>query len=331
MHQQQGHFVISLDFEILWGVRDIVSLQSYGEHLLGVQQVIPKTLTLFQEYNINATFSTVGLLFFKNKQEMLSALPKVLPTYNDNNLSPYGEYLEKQVGESFENDPYHFAPHLIELIQNTPGQEIGTHTFSHYYSLEPGQNIESFKSDLEAAIAVANKAGVKITSIIFPRNQVNPSYLQVCKDAGILAYRNNERSWIYEATNGHGESLLRRAFRLADTYVNFTGHHCYKFEEVKNLPVNIPSSRFLRPYWGLLGSFERLRMRRIKKAMTYAAKNKMMYHLWWHPHNFGINQDKNFNFLKEILAHYQELNKIYGFTSITMTGLANKILRHDTK
>ena len=59
--------------------------------------------------------------------------------------------------------------------------------------------------------------------------------------------------------------------------------------------------------------------------MTHAAKNNLMYHLWWHPHNFGVDQDENFKFLEEILKHYQYLNKKYNFESITMSNLANEI------
>ena len=43
--------------------------------------------------------------------------------------------------------------------------------------------------------------------------------------------------------------------------------------------------------------------------MTYAARNNLTYHLWWHPHNFGVHQNENFSFLEEILSHYDKLNK----------------------
>jgi hypothetical protein len=61
--------------------------------------------------------------------------------------------------------------------------------------------------------------------------------------------------------------------------------------------------------------------------MTHAAKNNLTYHLWWHPHNFGINQDKNFVFLEKILKHYQKLNTQYNFQSVTMSKLAENVLK----
>ncbi len=328
MDLQNGHFVISLDFEIMWGVRDIVTLQTYGNHLRGVHQVIPKTLSIFKEFGIHGTFSIVGLLFFKTKEEMMAHLPGRLPEYGNANLSPYGNYMLSEVDDNYINDIYHFAPLLIKMIQDTPGQEIGTHTFSHYYCLEEGQTIEDFKADLTAAIVIAKKYGIQISSIIFPRNQFNQDYLQICKDAGLIAYRGNELSWLYRARKGNKESLIRRLFRLTDAYINLTGHNCSTHNKMASaFPINIPSSRFLRPYSAKLKPFDGLRIRRIKKGMTYAAINNGVYHLWWHPHNFGINQDENFLILREILMHYDLLNKKYGFTSITMSDLANQLLK----
>ena len=55
------------------------------------------------------------------------------------------------------HDPEHLAGSLVELIARSAGQEVGSHTFSHYYCLEAGQNGETFRSDLAAAQAIANR------------------------------------------------------------------------------------------------------------------------------------------------------------------------------
>jgi hypothetical protein len=52
--------------------------------------------------------------------------------------------------------------------------------------------------------------------------------------------------------------------------------------------------------------------------MEYAAKKNKIYHLWWHPHNFGANMEKNLQQLQLILQHYEKLNKIYGMQSYNM-------------
>lgn len=320
-----GKFVISLDFELMWGVRDKRTIRDYGNNIIGVHKVIPKLLEVFKKYDIKATFSTVGLLFFESKEELLSNIPNDKPLYNDQNLSPYNGYFES-LGSDFKSDKYHYAPNLIKEIQKYPEQEIGTHTFSHYYCLEQGQTINAFKTDIESAIAIAKKHNIAITSLVFPRNQFNDDYLKVCLELGVYCYRGNEHSWIYKATNGDNETKIRRAFRLLDTYLNLSGHNCYSDQYLKSkMPIDIPSSRFLRPFSKKLKVLDGLRLRRIKTGMTYAAKNNLTYHLWWHPHNFGVNQNENFTFLEKILNHFTFLNKKYNFQSYSMTNLAEII------
>ncbi len=92
------------------------------------------------------------------------------------------------------------------------------------------------------------------------------------------------------------------------------------------MPFNISSSRFLSPYSSRLQSLEMLRLRRILLAMTYAAKQGLVYHLWWHPHNFGIRRKENLLFLQKILEHYSYLQTTYSMESLSMGELANKLV-----
>lgn len=345
LSMNHGNFVISLDFELMWGVRDVVTIQQYGKNIAGVHTVIPKLLDIFKTNKINATFATVGFLFFETKSALLAAIPQSLPSYKGSNLSPYNGYLDT-IGDNHLNDPYHYAPLLIKAIQQYPQHEISTHTFSHYYCMEPGQTREQFRVDMIAAKNIASTCGIPTTSVIFPRNQYNSSYTDVCIEVGISSYRGNEAHWIYDSgrkinnpllrlvttyTGAFGQRLkkhLRKIFRMIDSYINITGQNCYSIEYLQSkFPVDIPSSRLLRPYSPVLSLFEPLRLRRIKRGMTYAAKNNLTYHLWWHPHNFGVNQDKNFAFLEKILEHYQELNLKYNFQSVTMSNLAASVLK----
>lgn len=209
-----GKFVISLDFELFWGVRDKNTAESYRKNILGVHQVIPRLLNLFEEHNVKATFAIVGLLFFEEKREIYENLPNSLPNYKNRSLTPYLGYFD-QLGENANTDLYHFAPNLIRQILNHPEHEIGTHTFSHYYCLEEGQNTDNFKADIVNALKIAkNKYNISLTSLVFPRNQFNDDYLKICCEQGIICIRGNEHSWIYAARNRKEENLFRRALRL---------------------------------------------------------------------------------------------------------------------
>ena len=60
--------------------------------------------------------------------------------------------------------------------------------------------------------------------------------------------------------------------------------------------------------------------------MTQAAKAGEIYHLWWHPHNFGWHPKENLKDLEQILQHYQYLHEEYGMQSLTMGELADVVL-----
>ena len=59
--------------------------------------------------------------------------------------------------------------------------------------------------------------------------------------------------------------------------------------------------------------------------MRKAARKETVYHLWWHPHNFGSNQAENLANLEKLLKHFKELNLKYGMASLTMSEISNLV------
>jgi hypothetical protein len=319
---QHGAFVISLDFELLWGVRDQRTIADYGANILGVREVVPALLDLFAERNIACTWATVGLLFFATNTAMLAALPARKPRYTDPRISPY-HYLD-EVGADEEHDPYHFGLSLIRRILDYPAQEIGTHTFSHFYCLEEGADVEAFRADLDAARTAAGLLGIKLASIVFPRNQVDRVHLSVCREFGLRAFRGNERVWFHRARSESEQTPLVRASRLADSYFPIGGSHDHEPTLIDGL-VDVPASRFLRPA-RKNGALERLRLWRVTSAMETAARRRKLFHLWWHPHNFGVDLQENLTFLRDILDCFRRLQEHYGMRSMTMAAVADEVL-----
>src|SRR5262249_56636013 len=86
-----------------------------------------------------------------------------------------------------------------------------------------------------------------------------------------------------------------------------------------------PASRFLRPV-GKSAVLERLRLQRITSAMETAARRRKLFHLWWHPHNFGADLQGNLAFLRAILDCFRGLHESYGMRSMTMAALAEDVL-----
>ena len=115
--------------------------------------------------------------------------------------------------------------------------------------------------------------------------------------------------------------------RLIDSYLNLTGLQVHSPEPLKRRrPFNIPASRFLRPYQPRLEFFDRLRLRRICDELTAAATQSAIYHLWWHPHNFGRHLPKNMEFLHKVLEHYATLRQQHRMISLNMGELADRWL-----
>ena len=317
-----GYLVISLDFELYWGMFDKVTLEEYGANIRGVRTALPRILELFREHTIHATWAGIGMLMARNKSELMELLPPihVRPKYEDEKVSAYYHIEHGSIGDDEESDPYHFAPSLVQMIAETPGQEFANHTFSHYYCIDGYENDPAiFARDLEAHDQISKSYGITTRSIIFPRNQSSEEALRVCKEKGITAYRGNETHVLYRPRKDSEQTLLIRGFRLLDHYLNITGHHTYTLpKEDANGMINIPASRFFRPWNRTFSIFEWLKLRRIKKSMTHAAKQGEVFHLWWHPHNFGINQKQNLQNLEEIIRHFEFLKKKYGMQTASM-------------
>jgi peptidoglycan/xylan/chitin deacetylase (PgdA/CDA1 family) len=319
-------FVISLDFELHWGVRDVKTVAQYRQNLLGVRRVVPALLAAFAEYAIHATWATVGFLFFSTRTELLASLPNLRPNYDEMRLSPYLD-IKKVLGRDEDDDPFHFGRRLIDQIRSYPGQEIATHTFSHYYCLEPKQSVDAFRADLQAAIAAAANLGITFNSIVFPRNQYDIIHLDVCRRLGLKVFRGNQNSWLYHPRATARETRWLRAARLVDSYWDLLSHNCYPLSDVGRKPLlNLPASRFLRPYIAHMPMLQALQERRILADMTYAAEHGLVYHLWWHPHNFGAHLNKNMALLRRILDHFQIMRERCGMQSMNMGELPSLLM-----
>ena len=310
-----GTFMVSLDFELFWGMLDVCPLEQYQNNVLGGKKAIPKLLQLFEKYGIHATWATVGFLFADNYEELSSFFPKLRPGYAKSELDGYAWF--EKIGENEETAPCFYAPGLLQKIAATPGQEIGSHSFCHYYCREDGQTVAEFEADMRAARSIAESKGYHVTSVILPRNQCEPEYTEILRKVGFTAYRDEENDWIHRKFRKNKIQIAYRALHLLDMYLPLTGHCCYR-PKYDNGIWNLIGSRFFRPIFRPLEFLEGLKLRRIKKEMLYAAKHGLVYHLWWHPHNLGVRTEENLAQLEEIFRYYRELQKHYGMQSLNM-------------
>lgn len=323
---QKGTFIISLDFELAWGFHYSSKARGpYRDNILGARAAIPKLLYLFDKYGIHVTWATVGALACNSKSQLIRLIDQDIE-YLDHNYSVY-QYIEKHVGENEETDPMHYAPSLIDLIRKHPNQYIGSHTFSHFFLWERTSNEDDFEKDITAVKAVFPEA----STIVFARNQYSKDAIDLLKNYGFKGYRgipeNNSIINIYEESK---KTPLIRALRLVDTYFPVTGHYDFTYEELKSGKgelLNIRASSTLRPYNPSLKFLEQFKLSRIQKGMIRAAANSGIYHLYWHPHNFGVNQEENLQLLEKILQYYLELHQRYGMVSKSMEEVCEDYLQ----
>lgn len=286
---------------------------------------IPQMLQLFSQYDIQVTWAIVGMIFNQNLEMWKNNRPDLVPDYANKTVSSYHWCDEKR---QHLNESNLFAPELIDQIKSTPGAEIGTHTYSHYYCHEQGQTPDQFKADLEKAIQLALSNGIIIESLVFPRNQFNAAYMEVCRQVGIKSVRTNPDKWYWDTSKK--DSLAIKLMRTGDAWFPINKNSSVPLESIDASlnPVQLPASRLYRA-WTKNRLLNALKMKRIFSEMTKAAKNGGVYHLWWHPHNFGYHPFECLSELKAILEHYSLLQKQYGFLSLNMKGLRNHVINNN--
>ena len=122
-------------------------------------------------------------------------------------------------------------------------------------------------------------------------------------------------------------SPWRRGSRLLDNYLDLSGPNTTPWSQLRQPDglYNITSSRSLRPYPPRFSAFEPLRLQRILRAMEHAARTRQIFHLNWHPHNFGVNLDQNLQFLRNILDCFLHLEQRYGMRSLSMAGVVDAV------
>lgn len=285
-----GTLVISLDFELRWGVLDIVGqdIEKYKDNLLSVHENIPWMLKIFEERDIAVTWATVGALGCDDWNEFDRVKPKVEPTYKNKTMI-YNNDFNRKIDPKGE---LYFAPELIRNILETPKQELGTHTFGHIYGTEPDVSYDELKIDLlTCKNFLFEKFGYKPESLVFPRNQMIHEN-KLLEDEIITTYRGNEQVEYLSADKQREHQFLNRIkifFDAMNPYIS----HAYNKDSI--LDGNILSSAMFRIY--LPDLLREMHLKKLKKNILNL-KSDEIYHIWFHPHNLGTSQKKKDDFVR---------------------------------
>lgn len=323
----KGIFTVSLDFELHWGVFDISDrnkrIRNY-ENTLGI--IVPRMLELFIKYDVHATWATVGSMFARDHSEWSAFNPAILPQFRDDKISIY-RWVEKN-GLDNKYDVAHFATNEIKNILSSPGQEVGSHLFSHMYCNEIINRDEAFREDIRAAVNAGNKLGARIHSLTFPRNQIREDLLRICFEEGITAVRSNPTCWYFRRSNFVGTRALKKLVRQLDEYFPLGQSMLFSLEDVDveaQQPVKIPRGRLFLPYNPENKTVNYLRLQRMIAEMYAAAKTGKCYQLWWHPEDFSDYPEENLESLEAVLKSYKDCQRKYGMQSWNLGEYAEKL------
>ena len=299
--------VFSLDFELRWGVHDVYGLDfdAYRGNLEQVRQAVPALLACFQKHNIHATWAAVGALGCECWDEYFARAPRP-PQYKSGTFAIKREYAEL--------DPdgiLHFAPDLIRQIVACPGQELGSHTFSHLYLREAGITAEDVAADFAAVARLyEERFGVTPRSLVFPRNQ--PAFLDVVRNSTIKVWRGNPEAWYYECEDSEHNGPLPRALKLIDSMNPLTR---------RAAPMNggmTRASLFLR--LSLPQYLWTAHLAKIKRELASLHPNDI-FHLWFHPHNLGQNMKLRLSRVEQVAELIVEKAQRGELVSCTMGSL----------
>lgn len=302
-------FVLSLDFELRWGVHDVYGLDvnGYRANLEQERHAAPALLKMLAAYGTRATWATVGAIACQSWDEYFARAPAP-PRYARQALAVKPEYAQMDPQGAL-----HFWPELVRSIVDTPGQELGTHTFSHLYLREEGITADDVAADLAAGRTLfEERFGVKPESMVFPRNQA--AFIETVRAAGIKVWRGNPGPWYYEREDSEGKGPLPRALKLLDG-LNPLRRMSFPMQSDMTrasmfLRLNLP-----QPLW-------QLHFLRIRRELA-SLRPGQIFHLWFHPHNLGADTSERLARVEQVLEATVAQRSLTGLESKTMRELVD--------
>ncbi len=302
MKLDTGVFTISLDFEMIWGTVDLYGPEPFRRACeIERAEVIERLLALFTEFDVSATWCTLGHLFLKNCQPVDGVKhPEIVRPQHAWQRDDW--FADDPCGERAGSEIFYGQDLLAKIRACAVPQEIGSHTFSHVILGDAGCSRATAESEMRECVRLATEQGIELRSFAFPRNEVG--HLDVLQEAGFWCYRGPEPHW-YE--NPAVPAQLRRLLRLKDILTAAQPPVVLPELTPEGL-WNLPGSALYYPMHGLRRHLPLwLRTRRAIKGLDAAALTKRIFHLWFHPTNLADESERMFAGLRQILEYAARL------------------------
>jgi len=280
----------SIDLELAWGVWDRPRPEDLDRARELERPIVQRLLTLFDRYEIAATWAVVGAMFDDDPPA-----PPMGPT-----------------------DAWS-APELVDAIADARvDHEIGTHSYAHVYfdAISAAEAAE----DLERAASAHRKRDLAAPrSMVFPRNKVG--HLDVLRRSGIEVFRSVDAGLL--ALCSARAPRLRPVVNLADKMTPVPAPTVLPIAHAEGF-VEVPSSLLLIGRNGLRRAV-RPRVMDAKMAATLelAARRNRIFHLWFHPSNFYFDTETQFGIFERALRRVARMRDAGRLDVGTMGELAS--------
>jgi hypothetical protein len=151
---------------------------------------------------------------------------------------------------------------------------------------DPGCSRKTADSELAECVRLAGERGLELRSFAFPRNRVG--HLEALRDHGFTAYRGPDPTW-YEGDRW--PRPLKRIGHLADVLLARRPPVVLPQEALPGL-WNLPGSMIYFPMHGIRRHIPlSVRVSRALKGLDAAAKERRVFHLWFHPTNLAFETE----------------------------------------
>jgi Polysaccharide deacetylase len=293
---ERGVFTLSLDFELIWGTLDR-GAETYREACEREHAfVVDRLLALLAEFEISATWCTLGHLFLDSCEVRDGRKhPEIVP--------PAPDWFEQDPCTGEDRDPIFYGKSLVDrvLACEVP-QEMGCHSFSHPIFDDPRCSRETARTELAECVRLARERGLELHSFAFPRNRVG--HLEVLREHGFSVYRGPDPAWFEDA---RWPRPVKRFGHLLDVAIARTPPIVLPEETLPGL-WNLPGSMIYFPMHGVRRHIPlSVRVSRALKGLEAAVEQRRVFHLWFHPTNLAFETDSMFEGLRRIFGRVAEL------------------------
>lgn len=304
-----GVFVVSLDTELAWGRFDTIDVRAKRACFEATPAIVDDLLTLFDRYEIPATWALVAHLL--DDCEGIHEEP-----------SPSFEWVDWQSALPCRTDlprELWYAPEILTSIREAAvDHDIGLHGYTHMILGAAGCTDRAAAGEIDKALTVAGDHDIDPESFIYPRNAIG--HRDILADRGFKVYRGlNDRP--YETREL--PQLLRRASRFGEEATRRTPPTVVPTLE-KGL-VQIPGSQVFRPYHGGWQFTPRHSQKyRAVAGLDCAARTGEIFHLWFHPFNFARDPRRLLDEFGAVLSHAASLREAGELEVHTMSSIATE-------